>query len=146
MARGRKMKRSRRRTEKPMIKVLPVLSGGLAADASTKLFFGVGLKEFFTGTDMQGQPATSGGSYGQAITLPELFGNVVANPGTPYGLGPNFESLPQAMMANIRQNFIPAGLQFAASAAIPKILTKTKVKLNANKLLKNFGLGGVVQL
>jgi len=150
MARGRKAKKNRRRSAKPMIKVLPILSGLLSADAATKMFFGTNIKEFLIGgLGQQGNPyvSTAGGgtSFSQAITLPELFGYVTSNLGSPMGIAPP-NTLPSMIMANMQQNIIPSALQFGAAAAIPKILTKTGVSRNANKLLKGFGLGGVVQL
>ena len=49
-------------------------------------------------------------------------------------------------MANVQENFLGSAMQFGVAAAIPKILTKTGVSRNANKLLRGFGLSGVVQL
>lgn len=130
-----------------MVKVLPVVSGLLSADAATKMFFGVNIKEFLVG-GLGNQPnPQSGGTYGQAITLPELFGYVTTNQGGQFGIHPqDTRGLGGMIMDNMQQNFIPSALQFAASAAIPKILTKTGVVRNTNKLLKGFGLNTVVQL
>lgn len=130
-----------------MIKVVPILSGLLSADAGTKMFFGTNLKEFLIG-GLGNQPdPMSGGTYGQAITLPELFGYVTTNQGGQYGIHPaDTRNLGNMIMANVQENFLGSAMQFGVAAAIPKILTKTGVSRNANKLLKGFGLDGVVQL
>tara|TARA_Y100000401_G_C8266121_1_gene195869 strand:+ start:392 stop:784 length:393 start_codon:yes stop_codon:yes gene_type:complete len=130
-----------------MIKVLPVVSGLLSADAATKMFFGTNIKEFLIG-GLGNQPnPQAGGTYGQAITLPELFGYVTTNQGGQFGIHPaDTRGLGGMIMDNVQMNFIPSALQFAAAAAIPKILTKTGVKRNANNLLKGFGLNTVVQM
>jgi len=132
-----------------MIKVIPMLSGVLGADAATKMFFGTNLKDFLVG-GLGGIPnPQSGGTYSQAITLPELFGYVTSNVNTGgvgnYGIVSG-SNLGQMIMANVQQNFLGSAVQFGVAAAIPKILTKTGVSRNANKLLKGFGLDGVVQL
>jgi len=134
-----------------MVKVIPILSGVLSADAATKLFFGVNVKEFLIGgLGNQPNPQADGPygmSYGQAITLPELFGYVTTNQGGAFGIHPSdTRGLAGMIMDNVQTNFIGSALQFGAAAAIPKILTKTGVTRNANKLLKGFGLGSVVQL
>lgn len=130
-----------------MVKILPILSGGLSADAATKMFFGVGLKDFLIGGLGNNPNPQAGGTYGQAITLPELFGYVTTNQGGQFGIHPNDpRGLGGMIMANVQENFIPSAMQFAAAAAIPKILTKTGVKRNANNLLKGFGLNTVVQM
>ena len=118
----------------------------MAANATTMLFAGTNAKDFLLAGWGGNPPATANGSYGQAITLSELAGTVTSNVGTPYGLGPNFPSLWSAVMANMAGNFIPAAGLYAMSAALPKILTKTGVRRNANKLLRGFGLSGVVSL
>jgi hypothetical protein len=134
-----------------MVKVLPVVSGLLSADAATKMFFGTNIKEFLIG-GLGNQPNPQadgpyGPSYGQAITLPELFGYVTTNQGGAFGIHPSdTRGLAGMIMDNVQTNFIPSALQFAAAAAIPKILTKTGVKRNANNLLKGFGLNTVIQM
>jgi hypothetical protein len=147
MARKSKGKKRYRRREKPMIKVAPMVSGLLAADAGTKLFFGTNLKEFLIGGLGQQPNPQAGGTFGQAITLPELFGYVTTNQGGQYGIHPqDTRNLGDMIMTNIQQNFLSSAMQFGVSAALPKIMTKTGITRNTNKLLKGFGLSGVVQL
>ena len=148
MARKR-AKKSRRKSAKPMVKILPALSGLLSADAATKLFFGTNLKEFMIGglggqaNPRAGNPAT----FSQAITLPELFGYVTTNQGVNFGISnQDPRGLSGIIFSNVQENFIPSAMQFAAAAAIPKLLTKTGVKRNANNLLKGFGLNTIVQM
>ena len=142
-----------------MVKIIPLVAGLASGEATTRLFFGVGLKDFFfAGWGGMGN-AQSGGwggptSFSQAITLSELAGFVTSNVGTgaggttpAYGIHPQsgLGGLSGAVMANMRQNFIPAAIIYTGSIAIPKILTKLKAKRNANKLLKGIGLDSVVQ-
>ena len=149
MARKSRGKKRYRRREKPMIKVGPMVSGLLAADAGTKLFFGTNLKEFLIG-GLGNQPnPQAGGTYSQAITLPELFGYVTSNVATGgvgnYGIVAG-SNLGEMVMMNVQQNFLSSAMQFGVSAALPKIMTKTGITRNTNKLLKSFGLSGVIQL
>ena len=140
-----------------MLKIIPVVSGLLSADATTKMFFGVNIKDFFAAGWSDQSNVRAGGTFSQAITLSELVGVVTSNQGSDgsmpaYGISPGFSGaggrggLAGAIGQNMRENFIGSGLQFAVAAALPKIMTKTGVTRNANKLLKGFGLSGVVQL
>lgn len=132
-----------------MVKILPAVSGLLSADAATKLFFGTNLKEFMIG-GLGGQPNPRAGNpatFSQAITLPELFGYVTTNQGVNFGISTaDSRGLGGIILSNVQENFIPSAMQFAAAAAIPKLLTKTGVKRNANNLLKGFGLNTIVQM
>jgi hypothetical protein len=90
-----------------------------------------------------GNPPT----FSQAITLPELFGYVTTNQGVNFGISTaDSRGLAGIILSNVQENFIPSAMQFAAAAAIPKLLTKTGVKRNANNLLKGFGLNTIIQM
>lgn len=143
-----------------MVKIIPLVKGLASGEATTRLFFGVGLKDFFFAGWGGMANAQSGGwggptSFSQAITLSELVGVVTSNVGTgpggstpAYGIHPGagFTGLTGAILANMRQNFLPATAIYVGSIAIPRLITKMKAKANMNKALKAVGLDSVVQL
>jgi len=121
----------------------------MSANATTRLLFGTSLKSFlFDGWTSKGTQPQAGGTFSQAVTLAELFGQVYSNQGAPYGVstGSFPGGLSEVVMTNIQGNWPMALGTYALSAAIPKILVKTGTQRNANKLLKGFGLSSVVQL
>ena len=134
MARRRTAKKPRRRTVKPMIKVIPAVAGIASASALTTLLFNVDIKEFLT--------VRTGNNSGN-ITLRELL-NVSGV--TNYGIGGGKGTLGEYVKDNIANNWMTAATVLIGAKAIPKIMSKVGVTREANKLSKSIGLGSIIQL
>jgi len=134
MARRRTAKKSRRRTVKPMIKVIPAVAGLVSASALTQLFFNNNLRDFLVNTSGDGS---------SRITLRELFnmGGI-----TNYGIGGGSKTLGQYVQDNIANNWMMTAGVLIGAKAIPKIITKVGITRQANQLSKAIGLGSIVQL
>jgi hypothetical protein len=134
MARRRTAKKPRRRTVKPMIKVIPAVAGLVSASALTSMFFGNNLRDFLVNTSGDGS---------QRITLRELFnlGGI-----TNYGIGGGTLKIGQYVRKNIEANWMMAAGTLIAAKAVPKIMTKVGITRQANQLSKSIGLGSIVQL
>ncbi len=134
MARRRTAKKPRRRTVKPMIKVIPAVAGIASASALTTLLFNVDIKEFLT--------VRTGNNSGN-ITLRELL-NVSGV--TNYGIGGGKGTLGQYVKDNIANNWMMAAGTLVAVKAVPKLMSKVGVTRNANQVVKSLGLGSIIQL
>ena len=134
MARRRTAKKPRRRTQKPMIKAIPIVAGVVSANALTQLFFNNNLRQFFTGTSGDGS---------QHFTLRELFGaGGISN----YGIGGGGKSFGEYVKQNIADGWMTAAGTLILAKAVPKIIQKVGITREANKLSKAVGLGTIVQL
>ena len=134
MARRRTTKRRTRRSVKPMLKVLPAVTGIVSASALTQMFFNNNLKDFLTNTTRDGS---------SRITLRELLGiGGIEN----YGIGAGSKTIREYISNNISNNWVNSAGMLIAAKAVPKIMSKVGVTREANKLSKAIGLGSIVQL
>jgi len=134
MARRRKRATRRKRSVKPMIKVIPAVAGLVSASALTQLFFNNNLKDFLVNTSGDGS---------SKITLRELFnlGGI-----TNYGIGGGSKTFAEYVQTNIADNWMMTAGILIGAKAIPKIIQKVGVTREANKFSKAIGLGSIIQL
>lgn len=145
--RTRGRRKTRRRKRQPLIKVSPVISGIIGAAAVTNGLFNIGPVDFLTNGFLKPYMGTPARDDSNVISLYELF-QLGINPGHSgisqvSGWG-KASTLPGMMMYNVQQNGMQMIGGLALAAAIPKIMSKTGLNRNANKLLRATGLGGLV--
>lgn len=116
-----------------MIRVIPLVTGLVSANALTQLFFNLNLKTFLTSEH-------GGGS--AFITLRELFnlGDI-----TNYGIGGN-TTISKYIQDNVAENWMNTAAILIGAKALPKIISKIGITRQANQLSKSIGLGSIIQL
>ena len=134
MARRRTAKKPRRRTVKPMIKVIPAVAGIVSASALTSMMFNNNLQELF-------KSRTGDGS--SRLTFRELFN---LDGVTGHGIRGTSLNISDIIRQNIANNWMSAATVLIGAKAIPKIMSKVGVTREANKLSKSIGLGSIIQL
>jgi hypothetical protein len=128
-----------------MIKIVPTAAALISANAVTNGLMGMGIVPFLSeGWFGQKRSAASDNSW--EISLSELFMknlNMDKSQSNSFGNQPN--PLMAAFARNLRVNGASSAIALFGAAAVPKVLSKTGVLRSGNKLLKQAGLGGVVQ-
>ena len=132
MARRRTAKKSRRKSVKPMLKVIPTLAALASAGAVTNATMGMGLIPFLTeSSDWRKKSTASDNSW-------EISGAIA--------FGKKSNPLMAAVKMNLKAHGMSSALTLVAAKVAPKILTKTGVPRTVNKLLKQSGIGSIIQL
>jgi len=117
-----------------MIKVIPLVTGLVSANALSQLFFNNDLRQFFTGT-------TGDGS--QHFTFRELF---LGAGGGNYGIGNSSKSFGELVKMNVAEGWMTAAGTLIVAKALPKVISKVGINRQFNQLSKSIGLGSIVQL
>ena len=110
-----------------------------SASALTNATMGLGVVPFLTEGWLT---ARSASSPSHIVSLSELFKEG-------FGMSDAYQvnhTLSDLMAANFKQHGTQALVTLIGAKVIPKILTKTGVPRTFNKLLKDTGLGSIVQL
>ena len=140
MARRRKRTTRRKRSVKPMLKVIPTVAAVASASALTNATMGLGILPFLTEGWLT---ARSASSPSDVVSLSELFKDG-------FGMSASFQAQGTTIGDLISRNFKKHGNQalmmLIGAKVVPKLLTKTGVPRTFNKLLKDSGLGSIVQL
>ena len=133
-----------------MLKVIPTLAALASAGAVTNATMGMGLIPFLTeSSDWRKKSTASDNSW--EISLRELFATNMGMDMKTYksgaiAFGKKSNPLMAAVKMNLKAHGMSSALTLVAAKVAPKILTKTGVPRTVNKLLKQSGIGSIIQL
>jgi len=148
MARRRaRTKRTRKRTQKPMINIVSTGAALVSANAVTNGLFGMGIVPWMT-EGWFGAKRSSASDNSWEISLSEFFMKNLNMDmrNVPGAWGHMKNPLMSAMSKNLKENGAASVVGLVGAIAVPKILRKTGVRRQGNNLSKQVGLRGVVRL
>jgi hypothetical protein len=124
-----------------MVKLIPAASALISASAFSNATMGMPIIPFLTEGWIM--PKTTHSSNSDNIALAELFTE---------GFGMQASHLKSGtpiwdqVKVNLNQNGFRSVAMLVAAKVVPKLLSKTGVTRNGNKLLKSLQLGSIIQL
>ena len=128
-----------------MIKIMPLVSGFIGANAVTNGLFSVNAWEFLTDGFLTPKTAASGSDN---ITLHELinapFAGIRQGGGWETGEDWDRSTLMGMMRWNVQNNGVKMIGGLVLAAALPKVTSKLGLNRNANKIFKSVGLNKLV--
>jgi hypothetical protein len=133
-----------------MLKVIPTIAAIASAGAITNATMGMGLVPFLTEpSDWRSKSTASDNSW--EISLRELVSTNMGMDMSTYksgklAFGKRANPLLDAVKMNLKAHGMEAAMTLVAAKVAPKILNKTGVPRTVNRLLKNSGLGSIIQL
>tara|TARA_R110000822_G_scaffold81475_1_gene193477 strand:+ start:183 stop:587 length:405 start_codon:yes stop_codon:yes gene_type:complete len=133
---------------KPMLKVIPTVAAIASASAVTSSTMGMGIVPFLTEGWLTKQSSSSDNSW--EISLKELFsknmGMDMRTNSKRTAFGRRESPVIDAIGMNLKANGVESIVTLIGATVVPKLLAKTGITRNGNKLLKSVGLGSIVQL
>lgn len=132
-----------------MIKIVPLAAGLVSANAVSSALFGMGIRPFLL-DGWLGAKKSSASDSSWEISLSEFFmknlgmdTRIYASGDTAFGNLKN--PLLSAFSMNLRSNGAASAVALVGAAVVPKLLRKTGILRQGNSLLKQVGMGGIVQ-